>query len=80
MEVLSSPSSASEGEQEILSLLSPCASNPSDQHRQVKSRVPMVIVGTQLSKSRDHMDYQLSVLPSYCVLSHYTNPFTQDKQ
>lgn len=77
--VLSSPSSVSEGEQEM-SLLSPCASNPSDQHRQVKSRVPMVIIGTQLSKSRDHMDYQLSALPSYCVLSHYTNPFTQDKQ
>lgn len=73
--VLSSPSSVSEGEQEMLFLLSPCASNPSDQHRQVKSRISMVVTGTQLSKSRDHVDGQLSALPSYCVLSHNTNPF-----
>lgn len=75
--LLYSPSSVSEGQQEM-SLLSPCASNPSDQHRQVKSRVPVVV--TSFPNNRDHMDYQLSALLSYCVLSGNTNPFTQDRQ
>lgn len=50
--LLSSPSSVSEGDQEMLSLLSPWVSNPSDQYRQVKSRVPMVVTRTQLSKQQ----------------------------
>lgn len=44
--LLSSPSSVFEGEHEMLSILSPCALSPSDQHRQVKCRVPMVVTGT----------------------------------
>lgn len=50
--LLSSPSSVFEGEHEMLSILSSGALNPSDQHRQVKNKVPMVVTGTQLSKQQ----------------------------
>lgn len=46
----------------------------------LKAEFPWWLLELSFPNNRDHMDYQLSALLSYCVLSGNTNLFIQNRQ